>query len=122
MNLYNVIHNCVYLPETFYKVMNKSMHTLLLESGYFNYNDKVTVELINKELQKHPDCVDQWLQYSEDKRTSNGWYIYKNEKGVYVVAYMGELSERSKLEFVNVVEACAHYMKLELEMIRHIKN
>ena len=35
------------------------------------------IEVLEKELRRHPEAVDGWVRWSEDKRWSPAWYLTK---------------------------------------------
>jgi hypothetical protein len=57
----------------------------------------------------HPALVDEWLAYSEDKRTNGGWYVLKSGEVGQVDA------PGSKLMFAAIEEAIASYVVRELD-------
>jgi hypothetical protein len=63
-------------------------------------------------IRANPDLVEQWLSYSEDKRTSGGWYILRNGEVGRVDA------PGSSLRFESIEEAVAGYVVRELDSVR----
>jgi hypothetical protein len=59
-------------------------------------------------IKANPRLVREWLAYSEDKRTSGGWYILENGEVVRV----GE--PNTHLRFESIDEAAAEYVVREL--------
>ena len=97
---------------------DKSPFDLLKETGYFELHDQVLVSDIREALTRCPECVKQWTQYSEDKRTS-GWYIIQNGEDRYEVGSVAENGERSnQISLDSRFDACATFMKHEIEVIR----
>lgn len=94
------------------------MISLLKESGYFEMYDQVNEAEITKALNEHPECINDWIMLSEDKRCSSGWYITENENGKYIVGYY-PAEEFEITEYCDVKEACAAFIKLEIEAIRN---
>jgi hypothetical protein len=62
----------------------------------------------------HPELIEQWLSYSEDKRTTGGWYIRRNGQIGRV------LQPGTEREFASIHEAVAEYVVLELDFWAHI--
>jgi hypothetical protein len=54
------------------------------------------------------DFVEEWIRYSEDKRTSGGWYV--TEQGI-----VGRAGEPDKMVFSTIEEAIAEYVVRELD-------
>jgi hypothetical protein len=63
------------LPVQFKARRTASVIQLVDESGYRADPGSLTVNAVSAHLDAHPDLVDAWLAYSEDKRTSSGWYV-----------------------------------------------
>lgn len=60
-------------------------------------------------IQADDELVDQWVLYSEDKRTRGGWYVLRD-------GTMGQLSDwQADLRFESVEEAVAEYVVRELD-------
>ena len=60
-------------------------------------------------VRAHPAFVEDWLAYSEDKRTSAGWYVLKN-------AQIGRVNvPESQIQFASIEEAIASYVIRELD-------
>jgi len=66
----------VSLPLEFKKA-DKSIFTLLEESGYFKLHNQILENEIVTSLMHHSEYIDQWLSWSENKRSSSGWYFNK---------------------------------------------
>ena len=61
-------------------------------------------------IRADPDLVLQWIEYSEDKRTSGGWYIIEKTREI------GRLHEpETKRRFSSIEEAVAEYVVRELD-------
>ena len=60
-------------------------------------------------IQAHNELVMQWVMYSEDKRTSGGWYL--TEAGD-----IGQVNDSSStIHFESIEEAVAEYVVRELD-------
>jgi len=60
-------------------------------------------------LQKQPSTVEQWILYSEDKRTSGGWYLMESGE-------IGQITApRKQFDFASIEEAVANYVVRELD-------
>jgi len=70
MDINKAILKIIQLPATFKIVRNRSIYSLAQETGYFELHDEIDELKINKIISLHPVYIDDWLQYSEDKRTS----------------------------------------------------
>ena len=113
-----IIQNIVFLPQRFYGEGNASIYSLLKESGYFEFHDQISETDISEELTRHLECIDQWLNWSDNKRSSSGWYFRKNENGKYVVSYFPFQESLKAIEYFDKTEACSAFIKREIEDIR----
>lgn len=60
-------------------------------------------------IKRNPTLIDQWVAYSEDKRTSGGWYL--TERGE-----IGTLDDPDhQMRFDSMEEAVAEYVVRELD-------
>jgi hypothetical protein len=94
-----------------------SMHALLMESGYVEAHQLVTEPAIYDALQMIPDCVEDWLSWSDDKRTSAGWFFRQTGIGTYEVACTPP-REGLTTDFSDALVACAAFIKREIESVR----
>ncbi|MEK7524186.1 MAG: hypothetical protein AAB588_04120 [Patescibacteria group bacterium] len=115
MEIHDITNRIVHLPRDFYKLGNVSIGSLLKQSGYFEVSQKIGEEDIGKALVAYPKCIDEWMVWSEDKRSS-GWYFKKNEKGKYRVGYFPlQQDKENNFEYSDARLACAAFIKREIE-------
>ena len=113
-----IVEKVVKLPFDFHR-MNKSIYTLLEESGYFENYNQVDESNILIAIKKQPDLVNDWLQYSDDQRSSPCWYFKQSDDKKYF--FVGHYTESKKFEginFTNKLEACAAFVKRYIELVR----
>jgi hypothetical protein len=60
-------------------------------------------------LKAHQELLEEWFAYSENKRTSGGWYLLRSGK-IGCVA-----GPKSQMQFDSVEEAVAEYVVRELD-------
>ena len=60
-------------------------------------------------IKGHPALIGEWISYSEDKRTSGGWYLTKQGE----VGMVGSAKERKLFDSLEV--AVAEYVVRELD-------
>ena len=116
MEKIHIIKKIIFLPETF-AIANVSVYSLLKESGYFEIYEQVSETDIFEMLVQYPECIKQWLSFSEDKRSSSGWYFKQGDNGEYIVGIQGNVKT---INYLDEVEACAAFIKREIEDIRKI--
>jgi hypothetical protein len=119
MNVNETILKLVHLPRRFIDLGNVSFYALLEETSYFTVHDKVSEADIREALLRHPECVDDWILYSEDKRSSEGWYLKQNDKGGYVVGLVDSQGrDKRRMVYAERGGACAAFIKHEVDQIR----
>jgi hypothetical protein len=108
----------IYLAKNYSERNDVSIYSLLKEVGYFDIHDEVSEDLIRKALFLHPNCVNDWIRFSEDKRSSAGWYFRQN--GIdYEVGYFSlNKNNVGPTKYSDSTEACAAFIKHEIESIR----
>jgi hypothetical protein len=108
----------IYLPKRFNELGNASIDFLLRETGYFNIHNQISESLLQEKLHHHPDCVKDWLHFSEDKRSGAGWY-FRQDGAIYEVGYFpSEKGEFTPTKYDDSIQACAVFVKHEIESIR----
>ena len=117
MMKHHIIRDIIFLPKRFSEG-NSSIYSLLKESGYFGLHNQIGEADIFEELTEHLECIDQWLSLSENKRSSSGWYLKQNDSGKYVVGYFPPQENLITTEYIDKAEACAVFIKREIEDIR----
>ena len=115
METEKIIRDIINMPAKYHELGDITYYSLLKNTGYFELHDQINKDEIFEQLSKHPEWVKQWIQYSEDKRTASGWCFYKNEIGKYIVRFYPQLGEIEDLEFSDCKEACAVFIKIEIE-------
>ena len=105
------------LAFDFYAARTVSPVQLVARSGYGRHRDEVTVPRLERCLAEYPEWVNAWLDYSEDKRSSPGWYIQGRERISFLVGYHEGRSSRPPMRFDNKVRACAEFVRREVDDI-----
>lgn len=117
MNLCKIINKILHIPRDLHRLNNVSVYSLLRGSGYFEAYSLISTDDIKAALVSEPNCVDEWLVYSEDKRCDSGWYFMRKEKHEYVVGYYPPYNG-SCTTYSTSLDACAVFIKKEIEDIR----
>jgi hypothetical protein len=110
----DVIARICDLPVQFKTRENVSVLQLLEDSGYREAPSKLTAESVSKYLYGHPDLTEAWFAYSEDKRTSSGWYLVQRSGDAFEIGYIPK-GERISIE--GRVPACAEFIVREVRAI-----
>jgi hypothetical protein len=118
-NKSEIVAQIVRLPQTFHSLGNISIFSLLEATGYFKLHDQISEQDFHAALIRCAECVKEWMQYAEDKRTANGWYVTVNDEGCYETGYIADDGTRTnRLQYDNAIDACAAFIKREIESIR----
>ena len=113
------INGLIHLAHKFDSVGDVSIYNLLKETGYFENHDKIFIKNIRAALKNHPECVDDWMLYSDNKRSRSGWYFKQKGTKGYIVGYLSENKGGNACkEFSNRVDACALFIKHEVDDIK----
>lgn len=105
------------LARDFWEIGTISIYDLVKRSKYENEADQISEQTLYEELLAHPNFVDDWLQYSADKRTT-GWFFSAKDEGRYLVGYTDPMKdEYSETIYKDRSRACAAYLKRELDSI-----
>jgi len=120
MNKKHLLRSIVKLPDDFNSRGDISSYLLLKEMGYFQKHNQVMEIDIKNELVKHPESIEQWIRWSEDKRTSSGWYFQQAGSNSFSVSPCTASQDSPALHFSDKHAACAAFIKREIEDIRNI--
>ena len=88
---------------------------LFAETGYQANRTAITDEEIEKEIEKNPQLLSEWLAFTEDKRWTPSWGISKNKKEyvVFHVSTNGKVDQNFRFE--SGASACALMVRKEME-------
>ena len=106
----NLTETICRLPREIQADRNLSPAAFITQSGYLGSEGNITAECLFKALRKDAGLVEDWLRWSEDKRTPTGWYFKKSGE-CYVV---DEVHRFSRLTFADPVQACAEFILREI--------
>ena len=116
-----IIRNICELPVNF-SVNNKSPLQLAMESGFLNYNKEIKPVLIKKYLENHPHLIEEWIIWSENKRTDKGYFLQLGDK--FIVGYIDSTKKglMKTIEYKTALDACSDFILLEICSILNIKD
>jgi hypothetical protein len=111
------IKNICELPLGF-EQGTKSAYQLAKESGFIN-NDKIdSIIKIKEYLQSHISLVELWELWSQDKRTTEGYYLEIGKKNF--VGYHGTKNKSNKVRYKTAIDACSEFIFLEISMLLNL--
>ena len=94
------------------------MSQLLVESGYCAHPESVTSDAIQTVLRSSIHFIQDWLDYSADKRTSTGWYFTEGLANGERTYFVGYYPGADKMQYTKIEEACASFILHEINQIR----
>lgn len=102
------------MPSEFHRRGDVSILRLVEDSDYRAHQNVISVADFQKHLQTHPELIVDWYVYSDNKRTTSGWYFdYAARQVGY---HSGSRPERQQT-FDDVTQACAAFIKYEMDSI-----
>ncbi|HMM81000.1 MAG TPA: hypothetical protein PKC65_13355 [Pyrinomonadaceae bacterium] len=109
----------VQIPKVFYTEYHESVsfRDLILNSTYCGSSERVSVEMLAKALSEHPENVENWLAWSDNKRTDSGWFFRRQLAGGFEVGYFPHTEDRPSLRYAEteIFLACAKFIKYEID-------
>lgn len=94
------------------------MYDLLKSTGYFENADSIAIKALEDYLKNNNDVIKEWLAYSEDKRTSGGWYIIEKNNSTIVGHLDNEIGPAEEKEFNDISKACSVFIFNEIKSIK----
>lgn len=113
----NTIERLIHLPIDFHNNGHISELALLKASGYFELYNQITEDKIIEILKIHPHVITNWLQWSQDNRSSNRWGFSKSDEK-YFVGHWPDGKEFEEIITTDRFYACAAFIKRESESTR----
>jgi hypothetical protein len=110
MSTFDAIQRICNLPADF-RDGEKSAHDLIREAGIDVRS--LTTDSIAAILKTKPELVTEWLQWSEDKRSSPGYYFLSDGQRHIVGYYPGD----EQVEFADPIAACADFVVKEVNAV-----
>jgi hypothetical protein len=90
-----------------------SLRAALRSTGYTEHRPTLSPADLLPIIGRDPSLVEEWISYSEDKRTDGGWYILRD-------GTIGRLGKpATKRQFESIHRAVAEYVILELDFWAH---
>ncbi len=80
------VERICHIARDFRRPGAESLRALIEASSYRAVRPELDVARIERVVDSDPRLVDDWLGFSEDKRTSGGWAFYADEENGWVVA------------------------------------
>lgn len=91
----------------------QSFFELLEQTRYRALRPQLSIVVLQRYLKEHPEHLEEWERYSEDKRSSEGSYLSR----LGPLWEVGELTPRRRQFFLSRSRACATFILRELDML-----
>ena len=121
MKTVDMAKHIVTIPRRFHALGTVSIFSLLESTGYFELHDQLSESDIRNAVAHDPECVQEWMQESEDQRCSAAWYFVLNEEGCYEVGYFdmkADPNTTNRVQYENAIDACAAFIMHNIEDMR----
>jgi hypothetical protein len=106
------------IPDDYYRLGNISAVELIKDSGFLKLPEGISHSKILAHLNRNPNLVDAWQQWSEDQRCNVAWALGEIGSGYYV-GYLGQPYET----YDDKTDACANFIvKWASETVRYSKG
>jgi hypothetical protein len=113
------IEKIIWFANDFF-TKNATMNQVITESQYVYLHNDITEVALEQALIASPQVTDAWLKWSEFKPVSDTWRFYENEDGSFQVWHSSYKRDDDILNTVNKFEACAAFIKREMETFRSL--
>jgi hypothetical protein len=110
MDADRVVERICSLPVTF-RDGSQSALEILAKSGVLQTPEALTIAAVAAHLNEHPELIDAWMLWSEDKRVSSGWY-FLYERPNFVVGFY---PHGDRLVFKDAITACTQFVFREVK-------
>jgi len=94
-----------------------SLVELVQQSGYLQCREEIDVGALRGALRERAEILEAWLRYSADKEANWGWFFERDRRRGYAVGLRTGLSPETRCEMTDPWEACAYFIKHEVEAI-----
>ena len=86
-----------------------SLNEAIMCTRYNEHRPSFGVEDVLQLLKANREIIEEWILYSEDKRTDGGWYILRDGE-------IGRVDDKnSRMRFETIEQAAAEYVVREID-------
>jgi hypothetical protein len=117
MTIDEFVQKVCQLPRDFAGDGNLSILDILRRTEYFDNHEFLTTQGIQRCLRSHPELMTEWFSYSEDKRTSRGWYLIKDTESRPPRYAVGYFPRGEEIDFQSQEAACSEFIFREVREI-----
>lgn len=105
------------LAWDYHAIRTSSARELIARTGYADRWRSIDVGRLEETLRLHPDWVDAWIQWSQDKRVGSGWYITRCGDSAFDVGCHPTVPP---VRYADPTTACAVFVRHELASIADV--
>jgi hypothetical protein len=106
-------------PRYYKKEINKTPRDFIIESQYPQYYDQITLDDIENIIINNKSIVDDWVNFTEDKRWTPAWGLKKIEYEEYCLFYVpADGGDGYSINICSDLTACALMVRFEMEDLR----
>jgi hypothetical protein len=109
------VERVCYIARDFRRPGAPSVQALLEASSYRAVRGGLDVAQLEDVVESQPQLVEDWLRYSEDKRTSGGWAFYPEGEAWVVSQPFPNQGASVERRYSRASAACAEYILAELD-------
>lgn len=110
------VERICHIARDFRRPGAESLRALVETSSYRAVRPDLDIARLERAVEADPRLVDDWLRYSEDKRTSGGWAFYADGANGWVVEQpFPETGTAVVRNHEKAATACADYILTELD-------
>lgn len=93
----------------------RSLANLLHDTRYAAVRPRLNEAGLAEYVGRYPEVAEKWLEYSENKRTSGGWYLVRTGRNWVVGRLDARCRRTDELSYAGGPTACAAYILRELD-------
>lgn len=114
MALSDVVDRICRIPGALRERGDVSVYELVRTSGYQEHRAAITRDSLLAVLSRDAVLVEEWIAYSQDKRTSSGWAMSELFGGGYAVGFY---PSGQPTRFEDKAAACAEFVLQEIASV-----
>jgi hypothetical protein len=107
------------IPDAYYgwthPSAQQSWRRLVAASGYAALRPHLSRDALGRFLRAHPETIEQWVRYSEGKRTSGGWGFQQQGANWVIGRFDRRMQWMQHVVGPDGADACAEYILRELD-------
>jgi hypothetical protein len=115
----HIIYLILNLAKKFNNQREKSFRQLLEETNYFKIQHQIKEKDILETVNKYPEVLLSWMQWSANKRVTSGWFLIE-ENGEYIVSYYPHSEANQTLKTRDGHKACAYFILKEIDGLKEV--